>query len=344
MDASTVLPFAAFLFGAANMVSANPTPDNPGPTGTAVESSDRQSRADAWWTGPLLAASPVTLPRGHWLVEPYVFDTIPRGHYDNDGRRRSGPHSNNYGTQSYTLYGLVDGLSVGFIPRLAFNDPSEGRSSSSLGMGDLTLQASYGLTHFEEATGIPSTAVVVQENVPTGKYDRLGNRPADGFGAGVYSSTLALYSQYYFWMPNGRILRTRLDVSYSISGSARVRDVSVYGTGQGFDGRARPGNSTVIDAAGEYSVTRNWVLALDVEYVHDASTHVWGLDPQGAGTGLLPTRIDLYSGPSHTWSLAPAIEYNFNSRVGIIAGANLTVAGRNATAVVIPVAAVNIVI
>ena len=45
-----------------------------------------------------------------------------------------------------------------------------------------------------------------------------------------------------------------------------------------------------------------------------------------------------------TWSLAPAIEYNFNSRVGIIAGAKLTVAGRNATAVVIPVAAMNIVI
>ena len=40
-------------------------------------------------------------------------------------------------------------------------------------------------------------------------------RPADGFGAGTYSTNVGLYSQYFFWMPNGRILRTRLDVSYS---------------------------------------------------------------------------------------------------------------------------------
>ena len=115
-----------------------------------------------------------------------------------------------------------------------------------------------------------------------------------------------------------------------------MRDVSVYGTMQGFVGRARPGNSAVLDAAWEYSVTRNWVLALDVVYEHDANTHVAGFNSAG--------RIDLDSGPGHSWSLGPAIEYNFNDRVGIIAGAKLTVAGSNATATFIPVAAVNIVI
>jgi hypothetical protein len=69
-----------------------------------------------------------------------------------------------------------------------------------------------------------------------------------------------------------------------------------------------------------------------VIYEHDGSTHVHGAE------------LNFNTGESHTWSLAPAIEYNFNSRVGVIAGAKLTVAGRNATAVVIPVVAVNIVI
>jgi len=82
-------------------------------------------------------------------------------------------------------------------------------------------------------------------------------------------------------------------------------------------------------------VTRNWVLALDVVYEHDSNTHV---------SGFAPDPVQLNSGPGHTWSLAPAIEYNFNSRVGVIAGAKLTTSGRNATAVIIPVAAVNIVI
>jgi hypothetical protein len=35
-----------------------------------------QSLQDAWWTGPLLANSANTLPRGHFLVEPYIYDVI----------------------------------------------------------------------------------------------------------------------------------------------------------------------------------------------------------------------------------------------------------------------------
>jgi hypothetical protein len=31
----------------------------------------RQPLDDAWWTGPILAASGATLPRGHYLIEPY---------------------------------------------------------------------------------------------------------------------------------------------------------------------------------------------------------------------------------------------------------------------------------
>jgi hypothetical protein len=348
MRTNSRLPLAAFLLALAEVAHAspNPTPESPGPDDTALESSEgRQSRDAAWWTGPLLAASPGSLAPGHFLIEPYVFDAIPRGYYDNDGRRHTGPHANNFGSQSYVLYGLTDRVGVGLIPRLGFNDPSEGRSSSKVGIGDLTLQAQYALTHFAEGTWIPSTAFVIQETLPVGKYDRLGDRPADGLGSGVYSTTLALYSQYFFWMPNGRILRTRLDLSYSISGSANVRDVSVYGTAEGFSGRAHPGNSAIINAAWEYSLTRNWVLALDVVYEHDSNTHVSGLDllQSPAGTGS-PTAVELNSGPGHTWSLAPAIEYNFTSRVGVIAGAKLTTSGRNASAVVIPVAAINIVI
>ena len=36
----------------------------------------RQSLDDAWWTGPMLAPSAATLPRGHFLIEPYLYDVI----------------------------------------------------------------------------------------------------------------------------------------------------------------------------------------------------------------------------------------------------------------------------
>jgi hypothetical protein len=333
------------LLALVTTANATPTPEDPETTDTPLPASaTRQARDEAWWTGPLLAASPVTLPPGHFLIEPYVFDSIPQGHYDSQGTRHSGPHANDFGSQSYVLYGLLDRLTVGLIPRFGFNDPGNGPSSSRPGIGDLTMQATYELTRYEEGSWLPASAFVLQETLPAGKYDRLGDRPADGLGGGVYSTSLSLYSQYYFWMPSGRILRTRLDYSYTLSGSAAVKDVSVYGTGQGFVGRARPGNSTLVDAALEYSVTRNWVLALDVAYEHDSSTHVAGTQPPLPGD-LLPTAlIELNSGAGRSWSLAPALEYNFNSRVGVIAGVKLTVAGRNSTAVVVPVVAVNIVI
>ena len=35
-----------------------------------------QSREDAWWTGPMLAPNAASLPQGHALIEPYLFDVI----------------------------------------------------------------------------------------------------------------------------------------------------------------------------------------------------------------------------------------------------------------------------
>lgn len=68
---------------------------------------DRQSLDDAWWTGPILAASAGTLPRGHFLVEPYLYDSITYGRYDTDGDRSNTPDTNSFGSQTYLLYGLT---------------------------------------------------------------------------------------------------------------------------------------------------------------------------------------------------------------------------------------------
>ena len=72
----------------------------------------------------MLAASPGNLSPGHFLIEPYLFDAIPQGHYDDGGSRHPLPHANNFGSQSYILYGLSDRVSIGLIPRFGFNAPS----------------------------------------------------------------------------------------------------------------------------------------------------------------------------------------------------------------------------
>jgi len=305
-----------------------------------VEAS-RQSLSDAWWTGPLLAASASTLPKGHVLIEPYLFDVTARGHFDAEGNRQtSDSREHTVGSLTYMLYGVTDRVTAGMIPQFAFRHGT-GASSSGIGVGDLQLQAQYRLTLFQEGRPVPTLSIVVGETLPTGKYDRLGDRPNDGIGSGTYTTTVSLYSQYFFWMPNGRILRTRLDLSQSFSDSAELEDVSVYGTTQGFRGRAEPGNAFVANAAFEYSATRNWVLALDLVYSRSASTRVFGVYP--ASGGMPGVEVDAESGSSHIIYVAPAVEYNFTANVGIIVGARLTPWGRNATASFTPVAAINLV-
>lgn len=303
----------------------------------ATQSVQRQSLDDAWWTGPILAAGAGTLPQGHALVEPYLFDVIRYGRYDRDGKEKSASRSHSYGSLTYILYGVTDRFTAGLIPTFGYNDVSDGRDSSGVQVGDISLQGQYRLSQFREGRRVPTISFVVQQTLPTGKYDRLGDELNDGLGTGTHTTTLALYSQYYFWMPTGRILRSRFNVSYAFSNQVDIEDASVYGTSTGFRGTARPGDVLTITSAWEYSITRQWVFAIDFLYQQDASTKLSGIQPGGT------MRIDENFGSAWRFGVAPAIEYNFTSRIGIIAGVRWFAAGRNTSATVTPVVAVNMV-
>ena len=314
--------------------------------GQAAEShaiKERQSLDDAWWTGPMLANSAATLPRGHFLIEPYLYDVSTRSAYDAGGSRRSASPSQGFGSLTYILYGLTDRVSLGVIPTAGYNTVRGGPNASGVGLGDVGLLAQYGLTRFHQGSWIPATAIAVQETFPTGKFDRLGDRPSDGMGGGAYSTTLSLYSQMYFWLPTGRVFRMRGNVSQAFSGDVVVEDVSVYGTQAGFRGRAKPGSSSFFDVSSEYSVTRSWVLALDVTYRHARSTQVTGFDSLNADRLGSPRSVVLTSSPSDAFGLAPAVEYSWTSNVGVLVGVRLITAGRNTAATVTPAVAINIV-
>ncbi|RDS85825.1 transporter [Dyella psychrodurans] len=288
-----------------------------------------QSMSDAWWTGPMLANSAETLPPGHFLFEPYLYDI------------RS-PGNDSFGSRTYILYGLADRLSIGLIPVFGYNRVNNGHSSASIGFGDLTLQAQYRLTEFQPGSRIPTTAIMLQETLPTGRYDQLGSRPSDGLGGGAYTTTLALNSQMYFWMPNGRILRERFDISGSFSRTANVEGVSVYGTDSGFRGTARPGRSFSADLAFEYSVTQRWVLALDLTYSYNSNTRVNGVDLLSSPNGLpYVQNVALSSGASEAYGVAPAIEYNWTPRIGVLLGTRIIFGGHNTVGTVTPAIALN---
>ena len=295
----------------------------------------------------MLAPNATMLPHGHVLLEPYVFDVISTGSLDAGGSHHAAPADQQLGSLTYMLYGLTDTVTVGMIPRFFYNEPAGAPNSSGVQLGDLTLQAGYGLTQYQDGSHVPALAFVIDETLPTGRYDRLG-RSSDGVGAGAYATGFSLYSQDYFWMPNGRILRARLDLTYTLSSAVPLEDASVYGTAYGFRGHAYPGDGYTVDAAAEYSLTRSWVLAMDVIYQYSASTAVSGSVSGAmlAAAGSAPGASSLQSVSGSSWSIgfAPAVEYNFSSRVGALLGLRIIEIGRNTTASLTPAVALNMVL
>ncbi len=309
---------------------------------SAAAAAQEQSRQDAWWTGPMLAPNAATLPQGHALIEPYLFDIITNGHFDTSGTKHAGPLEHDLGSLTYMLYGFTDNVTAGLIPRFLFDEPAGAANSSGIGFGDLTLQLGYGLAHYRDGGSTPDIALVLQETAPTGRYDHL-SRASDGVGAGAWTTSLNLYLQDYFWMPNGRILRTRLDLTYGFSSSVSVHDESVYATTNGFSGRAYPGDSFTADAAAEYSLTRSWVLALDVVYQHNDSTRLTGTILSASMGGAAGSPIEHQSGSSYSLGFAPAVEYNWSPRMGALLGVRIIEIGRNTTATITPAIALNMV-
>ena len=287
---------------------------------------DRQSLDDAWWTGPMLANSAETLPRGHMLIEPYVYDVSSKG-------------VDSFGSRAYVLYGLTDRLTVGLIPIVGYNRVSGGPDSSGIGLGDQILQAQFRLTRFHEGSWLPTLSIQLQEAVPTGRYDRL-TRLSDGMGQGAWATTLGLNAQSYFWMPNGRILRVRLNLTRTFASHADVDGTSVYGTGPDFHGRATPGAAYYMDTSFEYSLTRRWVLALDVIYSHNDATQVTGHDD---APGLPGVPVHTTSGSSDAFGYAPAVEYNFSPNLGVLLGVRVITGGHNTQRSITPAIAVNFV-
>ncbi|MDE2088292.1 MAG: transporter, partial [Xanthomonadaceae bacterium] len=199
------------------------------------------------------------------------------------------------------------------------------------------VQAQYRLTRFREGSWLPTLAVQLQETLPTGRYDMLA-RASDGLGGGAWATTLGLNAQSYFWMPNGRLLRMRLNLTRTFSGHADVSGASVYGTAPGFRGTARPGDAFYLGTSFEYSLTRRWVLALDLFRSHGAATRVDGTaDPADA----LPVPVHLQSGSSDAYGYAPAVEYSFNANLGVLLGARVIAGGHNATRSITPAIAIN---
>ncbi len=280
----------------------------------------RQRLDDAWWTGPIISMSASAMPKGHAYFEPYLYDVRSGGQ---DYVR----------SRTYMLFGATDRLTLGLIPVFGYNHLGDGENASGPRMGDLSLLVRYQFTKYDPESYMPDISLALEWSLPTGKHDRL-KRLGNGMGAGTSMLTARFLAQEVFWAPNGRIIRTRLGLSRTFAGTATVEGRSVYGTPDGFWGAAKPGSSFTIDNSWEYSLTRSWVLAVDLSYSHTERTQVWGI----LDGNVYETR----SGTADSYAIAPAVEYSWSETKGILAGVRFVPKSHGTRASVTPVIALSL--
>ena len=285
------------------------------------------------FTGPLVTAAVDTLPVGMLNVEPYLIYTNATGSYDNDGNRHAEqPSQRQWQVALPITYGLTENLSLQ-VTLNAVRNAVGGMHSDGMRMGDTSVRLQARVkAPAADGTGLV-LAVSAQQRLRTGQYQQLDNNPLNGTGTGATQSTLAFGAQQLIWLPNNHALRWRAQVAWSPSpGHVSLRGVSVYSTPGGFEGYAGLGQAWSASVAAEYVLTSRWVLVGEAIWNHSSSARINGTKGGQATYTLLP---------GQAFSLAPAVEYNFSPKVGLIAGVQFTVGGRNTLAYVAPQIALN---
>ncbi|AYJ84723.1 hypothetical protein D3Y57_00230 (plasmid) [Sphingomonas paeninsulae] len=281
-----------------------------------------------WFTGSLEASSPALSTAGTLAIEPYLIYKIDTGKYDNQGHRHPGGDGVHQ-MQSVTVfkYALTNRVSFQALP--TFVRVTDGHDPRGSGIADLPLELEYRLKDENGRTGSPSITVSAGVVLPIGRYDHL-TTGLDGLGTGTMLAKQGIVVESLFDTKGGHPVRIRLFASVTEAlASADVYDLSVYGTTDGFAGHAAPGVSVQVGVAAGYALDQRWVIALDLVRSDMGRSRLTGVDSSGTALRTTGQRA------SRT-ILAPALEYNWSARAGLIAGVEVSVAGLNTPSYVAP--------
>lgn len=275
-----------------------------------------------WWTGPLLAPSGHTIPRGHSNLETYVFDTKVKGTYNSFGKVTHVPGDKNYVANPLFSHGLTDSMDMQLSIPYAYNINNGAHSN---GLSDTSVTLGFQLLEQKQSSWRPDLRLTIGEIIPTGQFEHLdpANNGTDSTGLGSYQTPINLNFQQLFHVYYHHYLRSRLSLGYVFAKKVPIEGISSYGGSRTTFGEIKPGNMMTADLAGEFNLTQRLVMVLE-----------------GFGSIRHASSFKGYAGsndsiPGHPLSrqltLAPAIEYNINENIGIIAGPWFTIRGRDSS-------------
>jgi hypothetical protein len=289
-----------------------------------------------WFTGPLIASSGNTTSAGHVNFEPYVYSIARTSYYNNDWQSDAIDTLWNLQFRTPLWIGITNWLDVKLAPGWNWN---ERNGVSCWSIADFGLQLDFALHKdtLPHKHWYPSIKLSLRENFPTGKYQNLNPNKfgTDAGGRGCYTTFIAINTSKMIQIRDYHFLNLFFDVVYGVPTTVHVKGFNVYGGGYGTDGVITPENTFFTVFAFEYSLTRNWAVACDFLATVVSKTKFRGIagvipsddldvDPVG-----IPAVNEVKAGIQYT--ISPAIEYNWSANLGIIAGAWLSIAGKNAS-------------
>ncbi len=284
-----------------------------------------------WFTGPLLAPSAQTIPKGHVGIEPYVYIGAITGRYDNNWHAKKIEALWINSLQISILGGVNDWIDLAFYPTLFYNHT---HGASKWVVGDFPIAIDFQL--YKHGTNLTDwgTALLlrIQETFPIGKYRNLNphKKFTDVGGEGSWQTAFVLVWGNLFHLSDIYFMTWRTAFQYILPAPTHVKNLNIFGGGPGTNGTAYPAQSFQLDTAIEITLSQNWAFAMDI-------VGLWAKKVRFQGKTFLKNTLPA----SVQFSLAPAIEYNWNANLGLIAGCWFSIAGKNSIRFVDAVIAIN---
>lgn len=299
-----------------------------------------------WFTGPLLTGSGHTCPKGHYNIEPYLYVNNNIGYFNNNWQiQRDQEHFlHNIQFQVPFQVGLTNFLDFTAAMQFVINWEE---SLSDWLPGDLGMTIGVQLIKGSPGKVWP-LKFSISESFPTGNYQNFGSKGGlSSAGGGSFVTSFGLTTSQIWQIRKIQFFALRLSIGVSLPAGVAVTGSNTYGGSpsiindqtciQGTNGRVFPGITVPFGIGMEYSLTQNWCLAFDIHTLYTSRTRFRGtpgFNPDGSP-------VNMGANFNYAISVAPAIEYNFSSRCGLITGVWLGITGLRATDFINYVLAVN---
>jgi hypothetical protein len=277
-----------------------------------------------WMTGPLIAPSGHITPGGHVNFEPYLWVTTEKGDYDQNWKLVKEPTVVNRSLQAFLTVGLTSWWDCGVSPTIAVN---QCKNVKTFVFDDILAYTDFQILTDTLDNYLPAIKITIKEEFPNGKYDSLdpNNLETDVAGSGSYVTGVIITASRLFHLRGEKWMNARWAWIYNFPSRVHVKGLSVYGGAPDTDGYVYPPQNYQLIFSFEITLSRNWCLACDnIASFAKARRFKGHAGTLGAGEDAILTK-----GSAANFSIAPALEYNFDANMGLIAGVWCSYAGRN---------------